>query len=177
MAKLNTKQAMFVKEYMVDLNATQAAIRAGYAERTAYSQGQRLLKHVEIQAELRRQMKKREARLEITQDMVVNELAKIGFANLGDYVSFTGDGDPFVDVSGMTRDQSAALSEITIDDYMDGRGEDARQVKRVKIKLCDKRSALVDVGKHLGMFKGDAGDADEPMPVRVEINVVDGRKE
>ena len=71
----------------------------------------------------------------------------------------------------------SALSEVTVDDYIDGRGEGAREVKRIKIKLCDKKGALVDLGKHLGMFRGDVGDVDEPMPVKVEINIVDGRKE
>ena len=175
--KLNTKQKMFVKEYLIDLNATQAAIRAGYAPRTANRTGSRLLSHVVIRAALEKAIKKREERTEITQDMVIKELAKIGFANIGDYVSFTGEGDPFVDLSDMTKDQSAALSEITVDDYTDGRGEDARDVKRVKIKLCDKKGALVDLGKHVGMFRGDSGDADAPAPIKVEINVVDGRKE
>lgn len=45
---MNAKQRRFAEEYLKDLNATQAAIRAGYSERTAYSQGQRLLKHVEV---------------------------------------------------------------------------------------------------------------------------------
>ena len=53
---LTSKQARFIDEYMADLNATQAAIRAGYSEKSAYSQGARLLKHVEIRAELARRM-------------------------------------------------------------------------------------------------------------------------
>ena len=177
MKKLTPKQKTFIQEYLIDMNATQAAIRAGYSKKTAYRTGADNLKKPQIQEAIRKAMQKRQARTEITQDMVVNELAKIGFANIGDYVSFTGEGDPFVDLSEMTEAQSAALSEIMVDDYMDGRGEDAREIKRVKIKLCDKKGALVDLGKHLGMFRGDAGDADEPMPVKVEINVVDGRKE
>lgn len=177
MGKLNAKQKQFCQEYLIDLNATQAAIRAGYSRKTANQQGARLLTKVGVQAELQKLMGKREERTEITQDMVVNELAKIGFANIGDFVRVTSKGDPFIDLSGMTRDQSAALSEVTVEDFTDGRGEDARDVRRVKVKLCDKKGALVDLGKHLGMFRGDANDSDEPMPIKVEINVVDGRKE
>lgn len=173
--KLNQKQAQFVREYIIDLNATQAAIRAGYSKKTAYSIGQRLLKHVEVQNELQNAMSRRAKKNEITADMVLQELAKIGFANIKDYMNTTGP-DPFVDLSSMTREQAAALSEITVDDYIDGRGEDAREVKRVKVKLCDKRAALVDLGKHIGMFRGESSDEDAPMPVKVEINVVDGRK-
>ena len=172
---LNQKQAQFVREYLIDLNATQAAIRAGYSKKTAYSLGQRLLKHVEVQGALQDAMARRAKKNEITADRVVQELAKIGFANIGDYVNTTGTA-PFIDLSAMTREQAAALSEITVDEYTEGRGEEAREVKRVKVKLCDKRAALVDLGKHIGMFRGESGDADEPMPVRVEIAVVDGRK-
>jgi hypothetical protein len=53
----------------------------------------------------------------------------------------------------LTRDQAAAIQDITIDEYTDGRGQDAQPVKRIKFKLRDKRAALVDLGKHLGMFK------------------------
>jgi phage terminase small subunit len=87
--------------------------------------------------------------------MVVSELAKIGFANMADYMTVGTDGDPFLDFSKVTRDQAAALSEVTVEDFKDGRGEDARDVRRVKFKMHDKRAALVDLGKHLGLFTED----------------------
>ena len=86
MAKLNDKQKQFCKEYLVDLNATQAAIRARYAEKTAYSQGQRLLKNVEAQEYIRELMQKREQRTEITADKVLEEYAKLGFSDITDYL-------------------------------------------------------------------------------------------
>lgn len=92
-------------------------------------------------------------RTQITQDMVIHELAKIGFANMADYMKASDGGDPYLDFSGLTRDQAAALAEVTVEDFTDGRGENARDVKRVKFKLCDKRAALVDIGRHLGMFR------------------------
>ena len=61
--------------------------------------------------------------------------------------------DAIVDLSTLTRDQAAAIQEVTIEDYRDGRGADARDVRRVKVKLLDKRAALAEMGKHLGMFK------------------------
>lgn len=82
---LTAKQERFVQEYLVDLNATQAAIRAGYSSKTAYSMGQRLLKNVEVQAAIQKALKDRQARTEITQDTVVEELAKIGLADAHDY--------------------------------------------------------------------------------------------
>lgn len=92
-------------------------------------------------------------RAEITQEMVLRELALIGFANMADYMRAGSDGDPYLDFSQLTRDQAAALIEVTVEDFKDGRGEDARAVRRVKFKLADKKGALVDIGNHLGMFK------------------------
>ncbi|WP_342512266.1 terminase small subunit [Sporosarcina sp. FSL K6-1522] len=75
--KLSAKQEMFCKEYMIDLNATQAAIRAGYSERTAYSQGQRLLKHVEVLARVKELKDKRADELELDAYWVLKRLKDI----------------------------------------------------------------------------------------------------
>ena len=89
----------------------------------------------------------------VTPEKIIGELAKLGFANMQDFLRVTSDDDPHFNLSDLTRDQAAALSEVTVEDFMDGRGEDARDVRRIKFKLADKRAALVDIGKHLGMFK------------------------
>jgi len=99
----------------------------------------RLLRNVKVQEAITSRIKDREKRTEITQDMVLRELAKIGFANMGDYMKSGADGDPFLDFSQLTRDQSAALAEVTVEDFKDGRGEDARDVRRIKFKLADKK--------------------------------------
>jgi len=152
MAGLTDKQQRFVEEYPVDLNATQAAIRAGYSEKTAQQIGfENLSKPVIVEA-LAVIMEERSKRTEITADMVLKELALLGFANMKDYIKISKDGDPFIDLSDLTREQAAAISETMVEDYYEGRGEDARQVRKVKIKFHDKKGALVDIGKHLGMF-------------------------
>jgi phage terminase small subunit len=151
-AGLTEKQAAFVQEYLVDLNATQAAIRAGYSEKTAYSIGHENLSKPEIAEAIAAARKEWEQRTAITQDRVLAELAKIGFANMQDYMRAGPAGDPYLDFSQLTRDQAAALSEVTVEDFKDGRGEESRDVRRVKFKLSDKRAALVDIGRHLGMF-------------------------
>lgn len=74
---LNDKQKQFYKEYMIDTNATQAAIRAGYSKKTAYSQGQRLLKHVEGQRFLQELMAERESKLIAEQDEVLKYLTSV----------------------------------------------------------------------------------------------------
>jgi phage terminase small subunit len=149
---LTAKQQCFVSEYLVDLNATQAAIRAGYSEKTAYSIGPENLTKPLVQAAIAAAMEERAKRTEVTQDRVVAELAKIGFANMRNYMRTGDNGDPYLDFSALTEDQTAALAEVTVDDYVEGRGENSRAVKRVKFKLHDKRAALVDLGRHLGIF-------------------------
>lgn len=153
---LNAKQRRFVDEYLIDLNATQAAIRAGYSAKTANEQGSRLLANASVQASLSERMKKREHRTEITQDKVLAELAKIGFADIrralewGPEVTVvdenTGEtavanGVALVSSEKIDSDTAAAIAEIS------------QTAQGIKIKLHDKRAALVDIGRHLGMFK------------------------
>ena len=162
--KLTPKQEMFCREYLVDLNATQAAIRAGYSVRTAYSQGQRLLKNVEIQAHIVELQEVRSKRTEITADAVLKELARLGFANMNDYVRVNHAGDLVHDFSKLDRDQAAAIVEVTTETYIEGRGKDAETVKKVRFKLGDKKGPLELIGRHLGMF-----------PNRTEITGPDGK--
>lgn len=153
---LTAKQRRFVDEYLIDLNATQAAIRAGYSAKTANEQGARLLANVSVQALLTERIKDRERRTEITQDKVIAELAKIGFADIRKAVQWgpelrvvdqeTGEtaianGVSLVDSEKIDSDTAAAISEIS------------QTAQGVKVKLHDKRAALVDIGRHLGMFK------------------------
>jgi phage terminase small subunit len=84
--KLNPKQLRFCQEYVADLNATQAAIRAGFKERSAKVTACRLLTKANIQSKIQELQKKISDRLEITPDMIIQELASIGFAKITDYV-------------------------------------------------------------------------------------------
>lgn len=150
---LTARQQRFADEYPIDLNGKQAAIRAGFSAKTAEQQASRLLRNVKVAEAIEAALTKRSERTEITADRVLTELAKLGFANMLDYMRAGPGGYPYLDFSAITRDQAAALQEVTVEDYVDGHGEDARDVKRVKFKLADKRAALVDLGRHLGMFK------------------------
>ena len=157
MAKLTNKQKAFIEEYMIDLNATQAAIRAGYKEKAAYMTGAENLRKPQIQEELQRRMREREIRTEITQDKVLKELAKIGFADIKDYLSFRTaktvvardkeTGEPIIDY--------AQIIEVVDSSEVDGSmiQEVSLSSKGVfSFKLHDKMSALDKIGKHLGMF-------------------------
>jgi len=151
--KLTPKQQRFADEYLVDLNATQAAIRAGYSKKTAGQQGERLLRNVEIQEAVSKRQRKIQEKTEITQERVLAELSKLAFSNLADFFTVQPDGTAYVDLSELTREQAAALTEIQVDEYTEGRGEECREVKKVKIKVADKTKNLELIGKFLGMFK------------------------
>ncbi len=154
--KLTAKQERFVSEYLIDLNATQAAIRAGYAKSGARVEGTRLLANARVAKAVAKGCAKQEQRTEVKADDVIRELVKIGFANMLDYITIGKDGDPYVDLSSLTREQAAAIGEVTVEDFIDGRGEDARSVRKIKFKLADKRGALVDLGRHFALFTDKA---------------------
>lgn len=173
---LTPLQHQFVKEYLVDLNAAKAAIRAGYSSKTASRIGPNLLGKPNVAAAIKVEIDKRSKRTEITADMVLKELAKIGFCNIDDFVKINETGTPLIDFKKADRDKMAALSEVTQDTYFEGRGEEAQEVKKTKIKLHDKVKSLQLIGNHLGMFRENAGGDDAPAPIKVEIAVIDGRK-
>lgn len=156
---LTAKQRRFVEEYLVDLNATQAAIRAGYSQKTAASIGEENLRKPDIAKAVSDAQKKRSERTEITQDMVLQELAKIGFSDIrkvmrwgettirtetdkdGEDVEVPYHGIALIDSSEIDDNTAAAIAEVS-----EGR-------EGLKIKMHDKKGALVDIGRHLGMFK------------------------
>lgn len=143
---LPPKQQKFVAEYLVDLNATQAAMRAGYSKKTAHSQGPRLLDNVEIKAAIAKAQEKRGARTEITADRVLQELARIGFSDIRNIFDDNGNLRSPKNWSDAT---AAAVSSVEVVTRSLGEG-DVEYVH--KIKVWDKNSALEKIGKHLGMF-------------------------
>lgn len=160
---LTAKQERFVAEYLIDLNATQAAIRAGYSEKTADKQGSQLLGKTSIKAAISEAQAKRSERTEITQDRVLAELAKIGFSDLRKVLTKTGNLAGPDDWDDETAGAIASMEIITRSGGVNGEGE--REVEHVaKIKTWDKLSALEKLGKHLGMFSGDAPQVTVNMP-------------
>lgn len=149
---LTAKQQRFIEEYLIDLNGTQAAIRAGYSENSANEIASENLAKPNIQEAIAAERAKISERCNITVERVLNEYAKMAFSNMANYITIQDDGSAYIDLSGVTRDDAAALAEVVTEEYKDGRGEDARDVKRVKIKLSDKKAALDSISRHLGMF-------------------------
>lgn len=152
MAKLTAKQQRFCDEYLIDLNATQAAIRAGYSVKTANEQGSQLLAKLSIQEVIGREMAERSKRTGINQDRVVIELAKLAFVNIADVVDLE---DATVRTSA-TDEDLACIQSVKIKPSEFGTERE--------IKLYDKKASLELLGKHLGMFKNDI-DLNIALPV------------
>lgn len=145
--KFTPQEELFMSAYMERPNATRAAQKAGYSFDSAHNTGWRLLQRDDIAAELQRRSKRIAAKYEISAERITAELAKIGFSNMADYTAITEEGDIVNDFTGVDRDQMAAVSEIQVEEYTEGRGDGARNIKRTKFKLSDKRGALMDLAK------------------------------
>lgn len=168
---LTPKQQRFVEEYLVDLNGTQAAIRAGYSPKGASVQACRLLALAKVQAAIQAGREALSRRTEITADAVLKELAKIGFADIRNI--FREDGSLMAPTD-MPDEIACAVASVEVVTVSKGEG----MVEHVaKVKLADKRAALVDLGKHLGLFttkhevSGPVGG-----PIRFERVVVDPKE-
>lgn len=153
---LNPRQKAFVQEYLVDLNATQAAIRAGYSERTARVQGPRLLSNVAVQREIEKGQDKREKRLEITADRIRRELARIAFGDAKKVMSWGPDGVELLSSDDLTDDESAQVAEVSQTVTQHG--------GTIKLKRFDKVKALELLGRDIGMFRDEDEEDDEDAP-------------
>ncbi len=138
---MTNMQKMFVKEYLVDLNATQAAIRAGYSVKNAGKIGPELLGKTRINQEIQAEMKRREERTEVTQDMVVNQLAKIAFLDIKSVVTWN---DKNISIRPSDEVDGTTLAEISESTTESGWTK--------KVKTSDRMRALEMLGRHLGMF-------------------------
>jgi len=167
--KLNAKQKFFILEYLIDKNAKQAAIRAGYSKKTAEVIGSRLLSNVKVKDEITRQIALQEKRTLITADQVIIELKKIAFLDIRG--AFTEQG-MLKDLSDIPEDIAHAMAGIEVMELYDGRGNDREKIGYTKkIKLCDKVRALELLGKHLKMFTDKiehSGNPDDPIRIIYE---------
>ena len=143
--RLTPKQERFCAEYIIDLNATQAAIRAGYSKKTARQIGAQNLSKLNIQQRIAEKQKKAFAKAEIEAVDVLRELRALGFSNITNYLSFGPDGVTLFDSDNLTEEQGAAIKEVS--EYVSRRG-----TKKIKFKLHGKVHSLELLGKHLKLF-------------------------
>lgn len=153
--KLTDKQKKFVEEYLIDLNATQSAIRAGYSPKTANEQGARLLANVSIQEAISKAMAERSRRTGINQDRIVQELARIAFVKITDVV------DPDGEINtNASDDDLACIESYKVEDSDSVNGSFSKR----EVKLASKIKALELLGKHVGMWN-DKIQVDVSIPV------------
>lgn len=145
MARLTAKQKRFIEEYLIDLNATQAAIRAGYSPDTAYSIGSENLKKPDIRARVDKAMAERSKRTGINADRIIIELARIGLLNPDKVVNF----NSATVKDEATEDDLSAIASVKVKTIPT---EDGDIIER-EVKFYDKIKALELLGKHNGMFK------------------------
>lgn len=167
---LSDKQERFCLEYLVDLNATAAARRAGYSKRTANEQAARLLANVSIQARVRELKAARAERTRLKADDVVRELALVAFSDIGEVVDFSRTDPRLRPADEIPETARRAVASMKVRRYTQGHGDDAREVEVTEFKLWDKLAALEKLGRHLGLFK----DAGGPSGPQVSLQVIVG---
>lgn len=161
---LTPKQQRFCDEYLIDLNATQAAIRAGYSEKTAYRTGADNLRKPQIEEYIAKRQKELSRSTEITQERVIKELALIAFSNNADYAHVVEKkmkaevGGALVDVLDedgkpvMYRTVEPVLTEELTEEQKRALAVIKKGREGLEVKSCDKVKALELLGKHLGIF-------------------------
>ena len=148
--KMTPKQAAFVAEYLVDRNATQAAIRAGYSKKTAGQIGDENLKKPEIRAAIDAGLAKLSGKIEITAERVLRERARLAFFDPRKL--FTEKGEPKA-IAELDDDAAAVVAGLDVREEFEGNGEDRALVGSVKKwKISDKVAALTLAMRHLGML-------------------------
>lgn len=147
---LTEKQKRFCKEYVIDLNATQAAIRAGYSKKTANVQGAQNLSKLNIQAVIQELQSKKAAKLDISQERVLTELCKIAFGDVRNYFDENG---RIINISELGNDVTASIKSVTVQiDKTELRGESFVETTVKKLESYDKLRALETINKMLGYF-------------------------
>ncbi|GFZ30741.1 terminase small subunit [Clostridium zeae] len=166
MAKLTAKQKAFCDEYLIDLNATQAAIRAGYSPHSASDIGCENLKKPYIKEYIDKAMAERSKRTGINQDRVLRELARLGFVNASDLI----DVDTAEVKNNISRDDAAAIASIKVKITPT---EDGEEIIEREVKLYNKTKSLELLGKHLGLFT-EKIKIEGTVPVKIVDDIDEG---
>ncbi|MFV0347289.1 MAG: terminase small subunit [Halodesulfovibrio sp.] len=154
MTRLTAQQKRFVEEYLVDADAQAAARRAGYSAATCAAAAGRNMRHAGVQQAIREAQEKRAERVQVTQDMVLRELAAIGFSTMADVCRWSGDSLELLDSGSLGSERAAAIAEIT--ETTTSRGG------TVRVKLHSKLKALEMLARHVGLYDERP---DEALPV------------
>jgi phage terminase small subunit len=164
---LNPKQIRFCKEYVVDCNGKQAAIRAGYSKKTAAEQAARLLTNVNVKKYIQWLQDELSEKTGVKAEDVIKEFALIAFANIQDFIQADNE---IVDISKIARDKAAAVESIqtTVNVTTNKKGSKEYETQNIKLKMHSKLSALENLGKHLGVFREDNQQKGDSLQVLVD---------
>lgn len=159
---LDVRERLFVLEYLTDLSAERAAIAAGYSHATARSNAFRWVSDPEVKphvyAEIQRRLSKVAKKLDITLERVEEEIAKVAFASMRQFVTIDGDGQPRINLSDTDAASLDALSEVATETVIEGDPKAPTFVRKTRIKLHSKLDALEKLAQRHGFYK--ARDAD-----------------
>lgn len=148
---MTPKQEAFAREYLIDLNATQAAIRAGYSPKTANEQGARLLTYVSVRSLIEQEQKARAERTRVDADWVLTRLHSEATADLADLYDGSGNLKPIHEWPKVWR--TGLVAGIETAQEKDGADEDGKPQYSIvrKVKLSDRVRMLELIGKHIGV--------------------------
>jgi phage terminase small subunit len=163
---MNRKRQRFVEEYLIDLNATQAAIRAGYSVKRADQSGKQLLSFIEVQNAISAALAERSEKTKITAERVVQELPALAFTDFRKAVVWGPDGVTLLPSDGLSDGEAAIIAEVT-----ETRSESGGSIKA---KRYDKLKALELLGRHLGMFSDKLEIKATVTPASI-LEALDGR--
>lgn len=149
---LSEKQKLFIQYYLEDLNATKAAERAGYSKKTARQMGAENLSKPYVKEEIERQQVELQKRNALNADMVIAELRALGFYSIETFIE---PGNLIKDLTTLTTEQLKPVIGIKVTEKTTSFGDITEKTVTTDLKLSDKRGALVDLGRHLGIFEKD----------------------
>lgn len=173
---INPQRQRFVEEYLVDLNGTEAAIRAGYSRKSAKAQASQLLALPEVQAAVSAGQASRSERTKVTADVVLQHLDAARTADLADLYDDDGNLKPIKDWPLIWR--QGLVAGLEVEELFEGRGEDREHIGRLrKVKLADRTKIIELVGKHVGVqaFRDQVGLSDpngEPLKIETIRRVI-----
>lgn len=166
MAKLTKKQQLFVDEYLIDLNATQAYIRAGYKNyESAGVEANKTLNNPKVRAAVDEALAERSRRTGINQDRVIQELAKIALVNVADVI----DVDSATVLPDAKPEDLACIQSVKVKRTTKGKSV----IEEREVRFYDKKGSLELLGRHLGMFK-DKLELDADMELNITVDYGDG---
>jgi phage terminase small subunit len=152
MSKLNPKQDIFCREYLIDFNATQAAIRAGYSRKTARSIAEENLTKLDIQARLSELIKARADRTQIASDRVLQQYCDIADFRITDILYFDGKQCTYKPMEEWPKSALAAVSAIKQTVEIRKVGDEEIKIVKLEFKVDDRLRALDSMARHLGLF-------------------------